>query len=89
MGAFNAEVTSFPWTIPTPYPHVGPILLALSSGGALEAAFDDMPPFPLKSWDAEDRVVLSCIFRPFGLSPLVLSIPRLQGEGQHVVKGGL
>ena len=46
MGAFNAEMTSFPWTIPTPYPHVGPLLLALSSGDALEAAFDKCHPSP-------------------------------------------
>ena len=51
---------------------MSPILLASSSGGALEAAFDDMSLFPLKSWDAEDRVILGCISRLFGLSPLVL-----------------
>ena len=51
---------------------MSPILLAFSSGGALEAVFDDMSLFPLKSWDAEDRVILGCISRLFGLSPLVL-----------------
>ena len=72
MGAFNVEVTSLPRTTPTLYPHVSPILLTSSSGGALEAAFDDMSLFPLKCWDAEDRVILGCISRLFGLSPLVL-----------------
>ena len=28
--------------------------------------------FPLKSWSAEDRVILSCSTRHFGLSPFVL-----------------
>ena len=51
---------------------MSPILLVFSSGGALEAAFDDMSLFPLKSWDAEDRVILGCTSRLFGLSPLVL-----------------
>ena len=72
VGVFNAEVTSLPRTTPTPYPHVSLILLAFSSGGALEAAFDDMSLFPLKSWDAEDRVILGCISRLFGISLLVL-----------------
>ena len=72
VGAFNVEVTSLPRTTPTLYPHVCPILLASSSGGALEATFDDMSLFPLKSWDAEDRIILGCISRLFGLSPLVL-----------------
>ena len=51
---------------------MSPILLAFSSGGASEAALDDMSLFSLKSWDAEDRVILSCISRLFGLSLLVL-----------------
>ena len=55
-----------------PLPLRTPILLAFSSGGALEAAFNDMSFFPFKSWDAEDRVILSCISRLFGLSLLVL-----------------
>ena len=49
-----------------------PILLTFSFVGDLEAAFDDMSLFPLKSWDAEDRVILGCIFRLFGISLLVL-----------------
>ena len=51
---------------------MNPILFALSSEGALEAAFDDMSLFFLKSWDAEDRVILGCIYRLFGLSLFVL-----------------
>ena len=51
---------------------MGPILLASSSGGILEAAFDEMSLFPLKSWDAEDRVILGCAPRLFGLSLFVL-----------------
>ena len=51
---------------------MSPILLAFSSGGALEAVFDYMSLFHLKSWDAEDRVILGCIYRLFGLSLLVL-----------------
>ena len=54
------------------YPHVGPILLTSSSGGVLEATFDETSFFPLKSWDAEDRVILGCVSRLFGLSLLVL-----------------
>ena len=72
MVAFNAEVTYLPGTTPTLYPHVGPILLASSSGGVLEAAFDEMSLFLLKSWDTEDRVILGCVFRLFGLSLLIL-----------------
>ena len=51
---------------------MSPILLAFSSEGLLEAAFDDMSLFPLKSWDTEDRVILGCISKLFGLSLLVL-----------------
>ena len=80
MGAFNVEVTYLPGTTPTLYPHVGPILLASSSRGVLEAAFDEMSLFPLKSWDAEDRVILGCVFRLFGLSLLVLSSRSLSPQ---------
>ena len=51
---------------------MSPILLAFSAGGASEAALGDMSLFPLKSRDAEDRVILGCISRLFGISPLVL-----------------
>ena len=43
-------------------------VLALSSGRALGAAFDGVPFFPSKFWDAEDRIVLGYTSRPFGLS---------------------
>ena len=39
----------------------------------MEAAFDDVSLFLFSPRDAEDRVILGCIFRPFGLSLLVLS----------------
>ena len=57
---------------------MGPILLVSSFGDLLEAVFNDMLLFPLKSWDAEDRVILGCVSRPFGLSLLVLGdyLPR-------------
>ena len=38
----------------------------------MEAAFDDMSFFPFRAWDAEDRVILGCISRLFGLSLFVL-----------------
>ena len=47
-------------------------VLALSSGSALGSAFDGVPFFPSKFWDAEDRIVLGYTSRPFGLSLHVL-----------------
>ena len=41
-------------------PHVGPILLASPSWGFLGAAFNEMLLFPLKSWSAEDGIILGC-----------------------------
>ena len=35
------------------------------------AAFVEKLLFPLKSWSAEDRVILGCSTRHFGLSPFV------------------
>jgi len=67
---------------------VSPILLASSSGGALEAAFDDMSLFPLKSWDAEDRVILGCISRLFGFSPLVLGNYSPRHEPWVLIESG-
>ena len=72
VDAFNVKGTYLPWTTSTPYLHVGPILLASSSGGLLEVALDDMSLFPSESWDAEDKVILGCVSRLFGLSLLVL-----------------
>ena len=48
------------------------IVLALSSGSALGAAFDDMSFFPSKFWDAKDRIFLGYTSRPFGLSLHIL-----------------
>ena len=42
-------------------------VLALPSGGALGAAFDGVPFFPSKFWDAENRIVLGYTSRPYGL----------------------
>ena len=50
-------------------PHVGPILLASPSGGFLGAALNEMLLFPLKSWSAEDRVILNC-------TPDILAFPH-------------
>ena len=72
VGAFNTKVTVFPWTAPTLYPRTRPTILALSSGIALGAAFDGVPFFPSKFWDAEDSIVLGYVSRPFGLSLHVL-----------------
>ena len=51
---------------------MSPILLAFSSEGAREVPFDDRLIFLLKSWEAEDKDILSCGYGPFGLSLLVL-----------------
>ena len=72
VGALNAKVTSFPRTIPTLYPHASPNLLAFSYGSVSEVAFDDVSFFLFSPRDAEDRVIIGYIFRPFGLSSLVL-----------------
>ena len=47
-------------------------ILTLSSGSALGVAFDGVPFFPSKFWDAEDRIVLGYTSRSFGLSLHVL-----------------
>ena len=47
-------------------------ILAISSRSALRAAFDDVPLFPSKFWDAEDRIVLGYTSRSFGLSLHIL-----------------
>ena len=72
VGAFNAEVTTFPSTAPTLYPRARPTVLVLSSGSALGAAFDGVPLFPSRFWDVEDKIVLGYISKPFGLSLHVL-----------------
>ena len=68
----NAEVFSF--SLNRSY-----TVLVLSSGNALWSAFDGVPVLPSRFWDAEDRIVLGYISRPFGLSLYVLGnvSPRL------------
>ena len=56
---------------------MSPILFAFFSEGALEVAFNDIPIFLLKSWEAEDRAILGCVYGPFGLSLFVLGTPIL------------
>ena len=56
------------------------ILLAFSSEGAREVPLDDRLIFLLKSWEAEDRDILSCEYGQFGLSLLVLGISHPQHE---------
>ena len=67
---------------------MGPILLVSSFGDLLEAAFDNMSLFPLKSWDAEDRVILSCVSRLFDLSLLALSNYPSQHRPWALVESG-
>ena len=54
-------------------------VLTLSFRSALGAAFDGVPFFPSKFWDAEDRIVLDYISKPFELLLHVLdnTSPRL------------
>ena len=54
-------------------------VLALSSRSALGVALNGVPVFSSKLWDAKDRIVLDCTYRPFGLSLHVLGnvSPRL------------
>ena len=67
---------------------MGPILLASSPGGLLETIFDGMSLFPLKSWDAEDRVILGYVFMLFGLFLIVLgNYPPRHGP-QALVESG-
>ena len=73
-----------PLCTPTWVPFYSPLLL----GGLLEAAFDNMLFFSLKSWDAEDRVILGCVSRLFGLSLLVLgNYPPQHGPWALVESG--
>ena len=47
-------------------------VFALSSGSALGTAFNGVLLLPSRFWDAEDRIVLDYISRPFGLPLHVL-----------------
>ena len=71
-GAFNAEGVHFPWPNFAPCFPVGPIPLTSPSGGYLGIAFTKTLIFPLKSWSAEDRVVLSRSPWHLGLRSFVL-----------------
>ena len=67
---------------------MGPILLTSPSGGFLGATFIKTLLFPLKSWSAEDRVVLGCSPRHFGLSPFVLGThPPWHGPRALIERG--
>ena len=59
------------------------VLLYLSflRGALWEAAFNGVPFFPFGFWNAEDRIVLGNISRPFGLSLYVLRHFPLLGAG--------
>ena len=46
-----------------------------------EVAFDDVPFFPSRIWDAENRIVLDNVSRLFGLSLFVLGHFFLLGMG--------
>ena len=70
---------------------MSPILLAFSSEDTLEVAFDDISLFFLKSWEAEDRVILDCICGLFGLLLFILSnhYPRHGPRGPNGKWAGL
>ena len=54
----------------------------------METAFDGMSLFPSKSWDAEDKVILGCVSRLFGLFLLVLgNYPPRHGPWALVESG--
>ena len=55
----------------------------------LGATFNGMLLFPLKSWSAEDRVILGCSPRHFGLSPFVLGKYPPQHGPRALIKRGL
>ena len=60
----------------------------LLQGAFLVAAFIETLLFPLKSWSAEDRVVLSCSPRHFGLSPFILgTYPPRHGPRALIERG--
>ena len=66
------EVTVSPWIAPAPYAYGYPTVLILFLGVLWEAAFASVLFSPLGIWDAESRIVLSNVSRPFGLSLSVL-----------------
>ena len=79
MDSFNAEVTISPWLVPVPYAYEYPAVLILLLGALWEAAFVGVILSPLGIWDAESRIVLSNVSRPFGLSLSILGYFSLLG----------
>ena len=65
-----------------------PFYSHLLQGAFLGAAFNETLLFPLKSWSAEDRVILGCSPRHFGLSPFVLGkYPPRHGPRALIERG--
>ena len=57
-------------------------------GAFLEAAIIETLLFPLKSWSAEDRVILGCSTRHFGLSSFILGkYPPRHGPRALIERG--
>ena len=69
------------------YPRARPTVLALSSGSALGAAFDGMPFFPSRFWDAEDMQRKSKWPRDVTKDNPVLCIPKPRRKEQRAIKG--
>ena len=69
-------------------PRASPILLAFSSESALEVASDDVSLFLFSHREAEDRVILGCISRLFGLSLLILGNFSPQHEPWALMESG-
>ena len=81
MGAFNADVIVSPWIAPAPYAYEYPTVLILLLGAPWEAAFASVLFSLLGIWDAEGRIVLGNVSRPFRLSLSVLGYFFLLGVG--------
>ena len=74
-------MTISPWIAPAPYAYEYPTILILLLGAPWEATFAGVLFSPLGIWDAEGRIVLGNVSRPFGLSLSVLSYFFLLGAG--------
>ena len=81
MGAFSANVTVSPWIASTPYAYGYPTVLILLLRALWEAAFAGVLFSPLGIWDAENRIVLGNVSRPFGLSLSILGYFSLLDTG--------
>ena len=75
------EVTVFPWIALALYAYGYPTVLILFLGVPWEAAFASVLFSPLGIWDAESRIVLSNVSRPFRLSLSVLGRFSLLSAG--------